>query len=315
MRILLTGGTGFIGTALTEALLANRCELIVLSRGTHPDRTGCRFIRSLHEIPPTEPLDAVINLAGASLAARRWSAGYKREIVASRTGVTRQLLDLFARLERPPESLLSASAIGYYGHHGDECLTETSPLNASRSTPAAPGFAQRLCSDWEALALQASQYGVRVCLLRLGVVLDSGGGALLEMAKSFRFGVASWLGSGEQWLSWVHRQDVIRAIQFLLQRDDLQGPFNITSPEPVTGRDFAQALQAHHRTFIRAGVPAPVIRMMVGEMADELLLSGQRVVPHALESAGFAFTYPTIQGALAAIYADHVALRSHSSSR
>jgi uncharacterized protein (TIGR01777 family) len=325
MRILLTGGTGFIGTALAEALLSSGCELIILSRGVqtgvqtgvqsaaHADRTGCRFIRSLDEIAATEPLDAVINLAGASLAARRWSPGYKREIVASRTGITRQLLDLFARLECPPEALLSASAIGYYGPHGDEYLTETSAL--SSSTSAQGGFAQRLCSDWEALALQANQYGVRVCLLRLGVVLDSGGGALLEMAKSFRFGVASWLGSGEQWLSWVHRLDVVRAIQFLLQRDDLQGPFNITGPVPVTGRDFALALQAHHRTFLRAGVPATVLRVLVGEMADELLLSGQRVLPHALESAGFTFSYPSIQGALAAIYADHVALRIHSSSR
>jgi uncharacterized protein (TIGR01777 family) len=317
MRILLTGGTGFIGTALADALIAGGCELIILSRGTHPDRTGCRFIRSLDEIPPTEPLDAVINLAGASLAAQRWSAGYKREIVASRTGVTRQLLDLFARLERPPEALLSASAIGYYGHHGDECLTETSPLTAppgaSLNAQAVPGFAQRLCSDWEALALQASQYGVRVCLLRLGVVLDSGGGALLEMAKSFRFGVASWLGSGEQWLSWVHRQDVVRAIQFLLQRDDLQGPFNITSPVPVTARDFALALQAHHRTFIRAGVPGPVLRVLVGEMAGELLLSGQRVLPDALQSAGFTFTYTDIAAALEAIYEGGTALRTRKS--
>jgi uncharacterized protein (TIGR01777 family) len=312
MRVLLTGGTGFIGTALTGALLSSGCELIILSRGVqkgvHTDRADCRFIRTLDELPSTESLDAVINLAGASLAARRWSAGYKREIVASRTGVTRQLLDLFARLERPPEALLSASAIGYYGHHGDECLTETS------SAGSQAGFAQRLCSDWEALALQATQQGVRVCLLRLGVVLDNGGGALQEMAKSFRFGVASWLGSGQQWLSWVHRQDVVRAIQFLLQRDDLQGPFNITSPAPVTGRDFALALQAHHRTIIRAGVPAPLLRVLVGEMADELLLSGQRVLPHALESVGFTFSYPAIQGALAAIYADHVASRIRSSS-
>jgi uncharacterized protein (TIGR01777 family) len=318
MRILLTGGTGFIGTALTEALLSSGCELIILSRGVqrgvHTDRAGCRLIRTLDELPATESLDAVINLAGASLAARRWSAGYKREIVASRTGVTRQVLDLFARLERPPEVLLSASAIGYYGHHGGECLTETSPLTSPPSSQAVTGFAQRLCNDWETLALQATQQGVRVCLLRLGVVLDNGGGALQEMAKSFRFGVASWLGSGQQWLSWVHRRDVVRAIQFLLQRDDLQGPFNITSPAPVTGRDFALALQAHHRTIIRAGVPAPLLRVLVGEMADELLLSGQRVLPHALESAGFTFSYPSIQEALAAIYADHVALRIRSSS-
>ena len=146
------------------------------------------------------------------------------------------------------------------------------------------------------------QSGVRVCLLRLGVVLDSDGGALVEMAKSFRFGVASWLGSGQQWLSWVHRRDVIRAIQFLLARDDLQGPFNITSPEPVTGRDFATALQAHHRTFIRAGVPGPVMRLLVGEMAEELLLHGQRVVPQRLLAAGFDFAYPDLGSALRAIY-------------
>lgn len=309
MRILLTGGTGFIGTALTGALLASGDELIILSRGAHSKRAGCRFIRSLDEIPATEPLDGVINLAGASLAARRWTAGYKREIVASRTGVTRQLLELFTRLERPPEALLSASAIGYYGHHGDECLTESSPPDPPPGAGTAPGFAQRLCSDWEALALRAAEQGVRVCLLRLGVVLDSGGGALQEMAKSFRFGVASWLGSGEQWLSWVHRQDVVRAIQFLLQRGDLQGPFNITSPAPVTARDFALALQSHHRTFIRAGVPGPVLRVLVGEMAEEVLLSGQRVLPHALQGAGFAFTYPDIEAALAAIYAGHATLR------
>jgi len=297
MRVLVTGGTGFIGTALTEALLANGAAVTVLSRTSHGDQTRCRFIRSLDEIAATERLDAVINLAGASLAARRWTAAYKREIVASRMDTTRHVLDLVARLNRPPAVLLSASAIGYYGHHGDERLTESSPVY--------PGFAQALCSDWEALALQAQPLGVRVCLLRLGVVLDRDGGALVEMAKSFRFGVASWLGSGQQWLSWVHRRDVIRAIQFLLARDDFQGPFNVTSPGPVTGRDFATALQVHHRTFIRAGVPGPVMRLLVGEMAGELLLNGQRVLPERLRAAGFDFTYPDIESALTAIYATY----------
>lgn len=295
MRVLVTGGTGFIGAALTEALLADGAELTILSRTSRGGRSRCRFIQSLDEIAATEQIDAVINLAGASLAARRWTAAYKHEIVASRMDTTRQVVDLLARLDRPPAVLLSASAIGYYGHHGDECLTESSEVS--------PGFAQTLCSDWEALALQAQQSGVRVCLLRLGVVLDSAGGALVEMAKSFRFGVASWLGSGQQWLSWVHRRDVIRAIQFLLARDDLQGPFNITSPAPATGRDFATALQAHHRTFIRAGVPGPVMRLLVGEMAGELLLRGQRVVPQRLLAAGFDFVYPDLGLALRAIYA------------
>jgi len=294
MRILLTGGTGFIGVPLVQVLLARGHDVIVLSRQSRADRPSCRFVQSLDQLPDSDALDAVINLAGASLAARRWNDAYKREIVASRMDITREVLDLMARLERPPEALLSASAIGYYGHHGDECLAEESPTTA--------GFAQQLCSDWESMALQVQPLGVRVCLLRLGVVLDHDGGALQEMATSYRVGVASWLGSGTQWLSWVHRQDVISAIEFLLARDDLQGPFNVTAPEPVTGRDFALALQAHHRTFLRAGVPAVVARLLVGEMADELLLNGQRVVPQGLEAAGFVFGYRDVASALTAIY-------------
>jgi len=227
------------------------------------------------------------------VAARRWSAAYKAELIASRLDTTQQLLALFARLQAPPKVLLSASAIGYYGHHGDEPLTETSD--------SVPGFAQRLCHDWEGLAVQAQDTGVRVCLLRLGVVLDRGG-ALTEMAKSFHLGVASWLGSGKQWLSWVHRADVVRAILFLLAREDLHGAFNITSPRPVTGRNFAVALQSHYRTFLQLGVPAPAARLLLGEMADELLLNGQRVIPRALLAAGFEFTYPELERALAAIY-------------
>lgn len=295
MRIVITGGTGFIGSALSAALLAGGDELIVLSRQARDPRPGCRFVRSLDEIATAQELDAIINLAGAPLAARRWNAAYKREIIASRLDTTGRVLELIRRLSRPPRVLLSASAIGYYGHHGDERVTE--------STAVTPGFAQQLCADWEAFALQAQQAGVRVCLLRLGVVLDTGGGALAQMAQSFRFGIASWLGSGRQWLSWVHRADVIRAIQFLLARDDLQGPFNITSPAPATGRDFATALQAHHHTIMRAGVPAPVMRVLIGEMAQELLLNGQRVLPDRLQAAGFAFSHPDLEAALAAIYA------------
>ena len=306
MRILLTGGTGFIGVPLTKSLLARGYDVIVLSRQALTDRPGCRFISSLDRVPVTEELDAVINLAGASLAARRWSESYKGEIVSSRMDITAQLLALMARLSRPPKVLLSASAIGYYGHHDDEPLTE--------SSSATPGFAQKLCSDWEALALTAQSLGVRVCLLRLGVVLDGGGGALAEMAKSFRFGVASWLGSGSQWLSWVHREDVIRAIGFLLARGDLQGPFNITAPEPATAREFAKALRAHHRTFLQAGVPASIARLLLGQMAPELLLNGQRVLPAQLQRSGFEFSYPSTPSALAAIYGPPTTTLTNSSS-
>ena len=294
MRILLTGGTGFIGSALVASVLARGDEVVILSRQVKDSLPQCRFIQSLLEIPLTEELDAVVNLAGVSLAARRWSEAYKREIIASRIDTTRELLALCARLERPPTTLLSASAIGFYGHQGDQCLTETSA--------STPGFAQQLCADWESAASEAQHFGMRVCLMRLGVVLDSGGGAMTDMTKSFHLGVASWLGSGKQWLSWVQRQDVIRAIQFLLQRDDLQGPFNITSPQPVSGREFARALEAHHRIFVRAGVPATLLRLLLGEMAEELLLNGQRVLPDHLQASGFEFIYPDLQSALAAIY-------------
>jgi uncharacterized protein (TIGR01777 family) len=296
VRVLITGGTGFIGTALTQSLLDRGCEIVILSRGQHVNRNACCVVRTLDEIADTETLDAVINLAGASLAARRWSASYKGEIVASRMDTTRQVSALLARLQRPPEVLLSASAIGYYGHHGDEYLVEESPVT--------PGFAQSLCSNWEDLASQAETLGIRVCLLRLGVVLDKGGGALVEMARSFQLGIASWLGSGDQWLSWVHRRDVVRAIEFLLEEKHLQGPFNITSPQPVRARNFATALQLHHRTLLRIGAPAIVMRALIGEMAEELLLNGQRVIPGRLQGAGFKFSYSKLRSALASIYSD-----------
>jgi uncharacterized protein (TIGR01777 family) len=295
MRVLITGGTGFIGSAMSAALAAKGAYVTILSRHPRPGNARSRCIESLDQIENSEHFDAIINLAGASLAAHRWTTRYKHEIVSSRMMVTRQLLELIGRLEQPPGALLSASAIGYYGHHGDEVLTEDGAIN--------PGFAQQLCRDWETLALGAREYGIRVCLLRFGVVLDHDGGALVEMEKSFRLGVASWIGSGRQWLSWVHRDDVVRSMLFLMERNEACGAFNITAPVPVTGRDFCNALSAHHRTFVRAGVPAPVIRLLVGEMAEELLLNGQRVVPQRLQSLGFEWRYGAIDRALDAIVA------------
>lgn len=296
MQVLVTGGTGFIGDALLPALRGAGHELIVLSRGVHADSAGCRYVRSLDAISDDTPVDAVINLAGASLAAQRWTRRYRQEIVDSRLDTTRDVVALCARLDRPPATLLSASAIGFYGHHAEGTLDESGSVE--------PCFSSRLCADWEALAIGAGDAGVRVCLLRLGVVLDSGGGALVEMARSFHLGVGSWIGSGAQWLSWVHREDVVRAMLFLLDRPDLEGPFNLTAPNAVTSRQFCEALEAHHRTLVSAGVPAVIMRLALGEMADELLIKGQRVVPAALADAGFEFRYPGVDAALAAIYRD-----------
>ncbi len=296
MQVLVTGGTGFIGTALLQSLEADGHRALVLTRQSLADTPSRRYVATLDAIDAAESVDAVVNLAGASLAGHRWSPAYKREIRDSRLQTTAAVVALCKRLDSPPPVALSASAIGYYGHHGDEELDEAGAV--------VPCFSQQLCADWEAQALAAAGTGARVCLLRLGVVLDRDGGALAEMARSFRFGVQSWMGSGSQWLSWVHREDVVRAVRLLLARDDLAGPFNLTAPVPVTARELARVLARHHRTVVAAGVPGPVARLMLGEMADELLLRGQRVVPRALDAAGFEFRYPDLGAALAAIYGD-----------
>lgn len=294
MHILITGGTGFIGQALVPHLLQAGHRISILSRSQHRDTAQCTFVRSLRELSPDSAPDAVINLAGASLAGKRWTRAYKEELVASRVQGTRALVAYFAESADPPRVLLSASAIGYYGPRGDDALTEE----------AAPGsgFSSELCQAWEQEAARAAEAGIRTCLLRLGVVLDRQGGALKEMALPFRFGVASWPGSGHQYLSWIHRQDVVAAMAFLLAEDTLAGPFNLTAPGPVTQREFCRAMRKHFRTLPGMPVPGPVMRLLLGEMAGELLLSGQRVVPAGLQRAGFEFRYPGIDDALAAIF-------------
>ncbi len=295
MNYLITGGTGFIGTALIASLRAAGHGVTVLTRRPRPPQERITFITSLDAIPAQARFDGVVNLAGASLAGARWSESYKREITSSRLDTTGAVIALLGRLQQPPAVLLSASAIGYYGHHGDEPLGEDGA--------AVPGFSQQLCQRWEAAALRAVDLGTRVCLLRFGVVLDRDGGAMQQMAQPFRFGIANWLGSGQQWLSWVHRKDAIAVIDFLLARPDLAGPFNITAPEPVTSRGFCAAMKRRRRTLLTAPVPAPVMRLLVGEMAQELLLQGQRVLPIRLQAEGFNFSFPTLDEALGAIMA------------
>lgn len=295
MKYLVTGGTGFIGSALTESLVADGHEATVLTRRERPAQGAIRFVTRFDEIAADTHFDAVVNLAGASLAGARWTKSYKEEIVNSRLATTEGLVTLLRRLDHTPEVLLSASAIGYYGPHADETLSEDGAT--------VPGFSQDLCQRWEEAALRAADTGIRVCLLRFGVVLGRDGGAMEAMAKPFQFGIANWVGDGGQWLSWVHRRDVISAMRFLQQHPQLSGPFNITAPEPVTARGFCTAMKRFKRTWLTAPVPAPVIRLLVGEMADELLLAGQRVVPTALHTAGFEFALPDLDTALADILA------------
>ena len=288
MHILLTGGTGLIGTALCGALSAQGSQLTVLSRSARRSAQGRTFITHLEQC--ASPVDAVINLAGAGLADRRWTAAYKRTIVRSRIDLTQQLVRWIESQTKRPKTLISASAIGYYGASPDDAFTE-------QGTPGT-GFAADLCQRWEQEALRAEALAVDVAVLRLGVVLANEGGALGKMSQSFRFGVESWLGDGEQWLSWIHIDDVVRAIQFVLAADPRATTYNAVAPEPVTHRGFAHEVGRHSRSLLKLGVPPLAVRLLAGEMAEELLLSGQRVLPQALIEQGFDFAYPTLTAAL-----------------
>jgi len=290
MRVLITGGTGFIGSHLQQALIHAGHRPIVLTRQTLPANEGVTFLHSLDELPDTAEIDAIVNLAGASLAEKRWNAQYKRIIVDSRLSTTADVVALCRRLHRKPSVLLSGSAIGYYGARQEEEVDE----RADRGT----GFAAQLCSDWESEASNVETLGIRLCLMRLGVVLDKDGGAFEEMVRPFHFGVANWIGSGDQYLSWIHRDDVVGAILFMLEEQSLQGVFNVTAPHPVTSKGFCRILQLHMRTWLTLAMPASVMRILVGEMADELLINGQRVVPNKLLSSGYVFHYPELETAV-----------------
>ena len=294
MHCLITGGTGFIGSALCSRLAAEGHTLTVLSR--YPGRAvrvlppGTRCIRAVAELGAAERVDAVVNLAGEPIAAARWSPARKRILAASRIDLTRDLVDWIARAAQRPAVLLSASAIGFYGDQGDTVLMEESLPHVE--------YQHELCRDWEAAALRAETLGVRTAVLRIGLVVGRDGGFLQRMLPPFLLGLGGPVGHGRQWMSWVHRDDVLGMILWLLAREDLRGVFNATAPAPVTSRDFATALGAVlHRPAVLP-VPAPVLRLAFGEMST-LLLTGQRVVPARAEREGYRFRFADIRSALA----------------
>jgi uncharacterized protein (TIGR01777 family) len=294
MNVLITGGTGFIGGALIERLLQRDATVTVYTRSTaHFDTRSIRYLNNLEDIPADTQFDAFINLAGESMAGERWSEARKAQLVESRIDTTRALVTLAQRLLHKPRVVLSASAIGVYGHQGDERLAEDAVQQ--------DGFSHRLCQAWETEAHRFENLGIRLCILRLGVVLATEGGAMDQLRRSVAFGVGTWLGSGKQWLSWVHREDVIAALEFLLAHETLSGAYNITAPEPVTNRGFCDELARRSQVFIKLPVPGLLLQLALGEMAQELLLNGQRVVPRRLQEAGFEFRYATLREALPAL--------------
>ncbi len=290
MRIFITGGTGFIGRHLCREWLAAGHQIRVLSR-QRPEQVAalCGAVRAVQQMEEMGEPEVVVNLAGEPILGPRWTARRKAAIRESRVTLTNRLVAHLATLETPPGVLLSGSAVGYYGDRGDQVLTESSPPGR--------GFGAELCVAWEEAALEAERLGVRVCLLRTGPVLGAGGGMLARMLPAFRLGLGGPLGSGRQWLAWIHLQDHLAAIRYLVEHETLEGPFNLVAPEPVTNRELARTLGRVLGRPARLPAPAFALRWLLGEQA-EILLASQRAVPQRLLEAGFTFAYPHLEAAL-----------------
>ncbi len=299
MNILITGGTGFIGAVLVRTLLDRGFPVTVLVRDYAAARlrlgAGPELVRSLEEIDQGQYFDTVINLAGAGIADQRWSPARKRLLLDSRLTTTRELLQLFHRLNKPPARLISASAIGFYGSGRDVPLTEKSPGTEE--------FTHDLCKLWEDEARKAESLGISVCLLRFGVVLGPGGGMLGRLLPFYRMCLGGRLGDGQQILSWVHRDDAIGVILWLLTQP-ADGVFNVTAPFAVSNQQFSDALSSALRRPAVFAQPAFLVQLMFGEMGDRLLLHGQHVIPERLQQAGYQFRYPQLQPALQACLCD-----------
>lgn len=288
-----------IGSALVETLMAGGSRVLRLVR-RQPRAGGdeARWDPAVGEVDAAalEGLDAVVHLAGESIAAGRWTAERKDQILRSRTESTSLLSGALARLTRPPATLISASAIGFYGNRGDEVLTEESPPGV--------GFLAEVCREWEAAAEPARQAGIRVVNLRIGVVLSARGGALKQMLPAFKTGAGGRIGDGRQYISWIALSDLVAAVRFLLTTPQASGPVNAVAPHPVTNAEFTKALGRALGRPTLLPLPAFAVRLAFGEMGEALLLGGARVLPARLQAAGFRFRHAELEGALHAALAE-----------
>ncbi|HUL81936.1 MAG TPA: TIGR01777 family oxidoreductase [Gammaproteobacteria bacterium] len=294
-HVLVTGATGFIGRNLVYRLIERGDRVTVLARDREKalDLFGphATIVTSLDDVAGSTAIDAIVNLAGAPIAARRWTRRRKRELLMSRIAVTRALVGLVARLSKPPPTWVNASAIGFYGVRADDV-----PLHEKSASQSA--FQSELCHAWERCAARASAHGVKVALLRFGLVLGEDGGVLPALARPVRLGVRAVLGGGTQWVSWIHLHDLLELILFVLDQEKLAGPINATAPTPVRQAELVDAIAAATRArTLRIAIPARWLRALLGELA-ELLVDGQRVVPERATALGFKFRYATIGAAL-----------------
>lgn len=294
---LITGGSGFIGQRLIPMLLDEGYAITVLTRS--PKKTAKCFDQKVQTIADLETISTdtvfttVINLAGQGIADSRWSDANKKAIRNSRIDITNALINLFERLHTKPEVFISGSAIGYYGVGVETNVTETSGTDNS--------FSSELCVEWENTANQATRLAIRTCLLRTGIVLGKGGGALARMLPPFKFGLGGPIGNGQQWMSWIHIDDLCNMIMHMISQRDLTGAFNGTAPTPVTNQAFSKSLgKALHRPAFFP-MPAAVVKLLFGQMGEELLLAGHQVLPSRMQQAGFTFQYSSLDKALETI--------------
>ena len=287
-RIAITGASGFIGSALGRFLTTDGHAVVRIGRGEGSDARWDPSRGQLDE-SALDGVDAVVHLAGATIA-KRWTPERKREIRESRVQGTRLIAERCARMSHPPEVLVSGSAIGIYGSRGDEWLDERSA--------GGDDFLAGVSREWEEATAPAREAGIRVVLLRTGIVLHPAGGALAKMLLPFQLGAGGWLGNGRQWMSWISRTDLIGAIHHALQSPAIAGPMNATAPEPVTNRTFTATLARVLRRPALVPVPAFALRLLLGEMADGTVLASQRVRPAVLEGAGFRFQHLSLASAL-----------------
>ncbi|MBI1978268.1 MAG: TIGR01777 family protein [Candidatus Omnitrophica bacterium] len=300
MKIALTGATGFIGKALLEALQKRGEELVVLTRslGSKSSNLNTRYVLwrpddSTSIVNEIDGCEAVIHLAGESIR-KRWSAKQKLKILESRVHGAQVIVNSIKRAAFKPKALISASAVGSYGPRGNEILAE--------DAKAGEGFLAETCKVWESHAIRVEDFDVRVVRLRIGLVLDKSGGALKLMLIPFRLGVGGWLGNGNQWMSWITRDDLVRLILFCLDHSEARGVVNAVSPQPVTNKAFSLVLAQVLKRPCLMPVPGFILKLLLGELS-ELLLTGQRVIPKKAEQLGFSFHHPEIRRALESILA------------
>jgi uncharacterized protein (TIGR01777 family) len=303
MRILVSGSTGFLGTALIDSLEREGHTIVRLVRPDTGDldagRDRAQTVRwdpvgGQFDATAAEGADALVHLAGASIADGRWNAARKNLLRSSRIEATRHLIAALSRLKQPPRVIVASSAIGYYGDHLDETLTEASAPGAD--------FLSALCRAWEAETARGAEFGARVVMLRFGIILAAHGGALPRMALPFKLGAGGKLGSGRQWMSWLTLAETVGIIRFALANSGLSGPTNAVTPNPVQNGDFTGILaKTLHRPALFPA-PAFALRLALGEMADALLLVSQRVKPSKLEQAGYHFAQPELPAALAEVF-------------